>query len=480
MHMDRRRFVASLAAAGLTAARGHTVSGGAVTDDVDILERALRQLHPGLWRYSTASQLSRGFARLRQEFPRAATAAERYRVLSLFLARIRCGHTYANFYNQSSALQGALFSSRNRLPFHFRLLGDRMVVTRDQSGDSRLVPGTEILSIDGRSPAQIVAALMPYARADGHNDAKRRALLEVQGRDRFESFDIFYPLQFSVAPQFVLMARPPGSRQARRIEVAPIDLVARRAAMAHRSASDAATPAWTLSERDGVAILSMPTWSLYDSGWDWRAFLDHAFERIQRSRGLIVDVRGNEGGLDCGHEILARLIDRDLELQGVERRVRFRRTPPDLDPFLDTWDESFRTLGSQAEDIGDGFYRLPAEPEATRIVPKTPRCRAPTIVLIDAQNSSATFQFAQLVQIHRLGRLVGTPSGGNQRGINGGAFFFLRLPASGLEADLPLIGQFPRARRPDAGLTPDMTVGTTAQDIANGRDADLEIALQAI
>ena len=97
-------------------------------------------------------------------------------------------------------------------------------------------------------------------------------------------------------------------------------------------------------------------------------------------------------------------------------------------------------------------------------------------------NSSATFEFASAVQRHRLGTLVGQSTGGNQRGITGGAFFFMRLPKSGIEADVPLIGQFPvtTAPLPDAGLEPDVRVATTAADIAAGRDPELEEVLRRI
>jgi len=101
------------------------------------------------------------------------------------------------------------------------------------------------------------------------------------------------------------------------------------------------------------------------------------------------------------------------------------------------------------------------------------------VVLTDAQNSSATFQFAQRIQALGLGKLCGGATGGNQRGINGGAFFFLELPGSGLEADVPLIGRFPLTPKPDAGLTPDIAVEVTAQDIAAGRDRVMETALAA-
>lgn len=73
-----------------------------------------------------------------------------------------------------------------------------------------------------------------------------------------------------------------------------------------------------------------------------------------------------------------------------------------------------------------------------------------SLVLMEPQNRSTTFTFAQLVQHERLGRLIGEPTGGNRCGINSGAFFNIRLPGSKLEVDLPLIGTFPGVEQPDA------------------------------
>ena len=86
-----------------------------------------------------------------------------------------------------------------------------------------------------------------------------------------------------------------------------------------------------------------------------------------------------------------------------------------------------------------------------------------------------------------LGQLVGSPTGGNQRGINGGCYFFLRLPRTGLEADLPLIAYTPSTPDgrdlptvPDAGLTPDLLVRTTRQSLAAGADLELSAVLERI
>jgi hypothetical protein len=74
-------------------------------------------------------------------------------------------------------------------------------------------------------------------------------------------------------------------------------------------------------------------------------------------------------------------------------------------------------------------------------------------VLCDASNSSATFGFKQTCMDKVLATLVGQTAGGNRRGINGGAFVFLKLPASRLEVDLPLIASFPATPQPDAVIS---------------------------
>jgi hypothetical protein len=457
------------------------LNGAAARDDIAILRRAYTLLHPGLYRYNTPDMMAARFDQLERDVSADQSLGQAYLTLSRFLATVRCGHTYANFFNQSDTVAAALFQQRRFLPFHFRWLGGRIVVERNLSDDASLAPGTMISSIDGIATEQLLATLLPYTRADGSNDDKRRALLEVRGYDDIETFDVFHSLIFPASSDgFVLRVRTPTG-QSRSAKVAAHGPEDRKAAMQVRAEKNG--PEWTFEVRGEAGVLTMPNWALYNSKWDWRGWLDATLSDLVSSGagGLIVDLRGNEGGLDCGDHIIARLIDRDLTLDGDERRVRYRKTPADLDPYLDTWDKSFRDWGADAVDIGDGWFRLKSETgDADIIAAKGPRFKGKVVVLIDAQNSSATFQFAARIQALGLGRLFGQPTGGNQRGINGGAFFFLRLPGSGLEADLPLIGRFPRTPKPDAGLTPDVRVDLTAEDIASGRDRVMETALAAV
>lgn len=460
------------------------LKGPDLVADVDLLEKAYVALHPGLYRYSTAAQTAQRFDALRETLRPGASLPEAYLAFSRFAATVRCGHTYANFYNQSPALQKALFEQgHGRLPFHFRWLDGRMVVTRNGSEDASLIPGTEVLAVNDVPAHAILEQLLPLARADGANEGKRVAQLEVRGYDKFEAFDVFLPLVF---PQFGdrlrLRVTSPGERIAREITVSGLT-VQQRTAMRFSQIPEPDAQAWTLEfPRTDVALLRMPSWALYESKWDWRAFLDDVFTRLVKDdiKTLVIDLRGNEGGLSVGDELAAHLVQRPSPRVGYRQLVRYRSVPGELRPYLKTWDASFKDWGDYAQAHDDRYFVLTrwSKPDGTdSIQPRMPTYQGKVYVLIGAANSSATFEFAEQVKASGLATLVGQTTGGNRRGINGGAFFFLTLPNSGVELDVPLVGQFPITAQPDAGIEPDLSVNITPEDVASGRDTELEAVL---
>lgn len=477
--MNRRQLLAALAATSFSnfaraALPMPSATGDALANDIAIVRRALA-LHPGLNRYNTSIAIAAQLDQLAREFPASPDLAGRYLLLSRFLATIRDGHTYANFFNQKRVIATELFDRPTRVPFHFRWLDGRMVVTAH--GGATLPPGTIVDRLNGVRDRDILARLLPYTRTDGHNEAKRVSLLELRGTESIETFDVFHGLVYG-APlgeeHRIEATLPSGKLVAVVLHV--ISLAERRAQMvAKPETGDAPIWDWTVRP-DGVAVLSMPSWVLYNSKWQWEPWLTERLDTLPELKGLVVDLRGNEGGNDCGAPILARLIATRLTRDSGERLVRIRTTPADLDPYLDTWDDSFRRLGVDAVDLGNGFYRRPLVEGVDWIEPVTPRINRPVAALVGPVNSSATFQFASLAKRSGVVRLFGETTGGNLRGTIGGGFFFVRLPASGLEFDVPLIGYFPKGQRRDGGVIPDRRVQTTAADIAAGRDPTMSAA----
>ncbi len=487
-------MILPLALALAIAPQSATLSPQALQADLAIAKRALEALHTGLYRYQTPEQWSELNRKFEKRFGKPHTLGEAYVAFSEYLHPIRCGHTFCNFYNQGKTVSTALLSEANHLPFRFRWIGGKMVVTQCLLDRSDLPPGTIVNSVEGVPSSELLRKMMAITRADGRGEAKRLRTLDVQGGDRYEAFEVFLPLLFNVAPPYDLdVTLPTGKRTALQLPAPqPADL-----ARGQKPVNEQDQPWTTVRPRQDTALLTMPTWAMYNSKWNWAGWLDQTMDEIQRDgiQNLIVDLRGNEGGLDCGDSLLKRVVQKPITIAGAQRWVTYRKVPSDLDAVLDTWDPSFRNWGLAAQRrqqpkaaAGDPrpFYwltRFDDDGVARVIRPRGNRFTGRMFVLVDAVCSSATFQFASIVKQNRLATIVGETTGGNQRGINGGAFFFCRLPNTRIEFDIPLIATFPADDQPsvpDAGIEPDVRVVTTARDIAANRDPQMERVLSLI
>ncbi len=489
--LHRRRLFQLSGGLALTAALPRPAIGRAAADataedwreDVAILRQAWETMHPGLLRYNTGAQVTDRLDRLASAWATPGTFRERFLALSRVTASIRCGHTYPSPYNGGDGVVSRLYPDRALVPFRFRWIDGAMVVTHDDGHQGQFPRGAVVTAIEGVATGDLLARLIALARADGGNDGKRASLMEVRGDDRYETFDIHLPLILPIRDRAAFTLA-----DGRVVRAALLTLAERQARLP--TPTDAAQDAnpWTLDRGgDGIVRLTMPGWALYNSTFDWKTWLAGAMDDLtgDGARGLIVDLRGNEGGEDCGNIILSRLIERDLPLSRDQRWVRYRRAPEALHPYLDTWDRSFLDWGDQAVPSEDrpGFYRLTRFDDGaeTTLIPSAGRrFNGKVAVLCDASNSSATFGFCQSVKDNGLATLVGQTTGGNRRGINGGAFCFLKLPKSGLVVDLPLIASFPTTPQPDAGIVPDLVVPITTDAIAADRDNALAAATQRI
>ena len=410
------------------------------SSDAVLLEQALRALHPGLHRHQTPEQVDAHFAALRRDLSRdGVTTREAFLAISRLTAALRCGHTYPNPSNQSKAIRQALFENADQLPFTFRLDGRRMFVVADSS--STLAPGAEVTAIDGVPVPKILDAILPLIRGDGSNDGKR--LHDLQSA----SFDLYYPLVFpSSAPRAEISIRG-GQR-------GPLSVP--RVTRAQRGdAKQSADDQWQFENDGKVATLRLGTFTTWTMKRDWRAFLRESFAAARGAEKLVIDIRGNEGGdSDVIDELLRYMTAKPIAVTSWRELVRYRTIPEELAPHVSSWDDSYRDFGELPE-AGNGFFlRKEATPRTIDPAPQAFTGRLE--LLIDAANSSATFMLASIVKEQRLAKLIGRETGGNRRGTNGGRMVFLKLPSSGIEVDIPLVGYYPLTPQPDRGVEPDV------------------------
>jgi hypothetical protein len=293
IHLDRRHILTG--ASGLiataflpapTKAIGELLSSEAMRADIGILSDAYVSLHPGLYRYLTPAGFQQECRRLNRFASTARTLGDFYLALSVFTASIRCGHSFPNPANQTKAVSSALFGKPDRLPFAFTWQGQRMIVTADLGSGHHLPFGSEVVAIDGISTRNILAKMLPYARTDGSNDARKVADLGIPGDADEPTFDVLRALLFpSSGPSARVVARIAG--RAETIACPLMTAAARDGALRHPSKDS--PYGWTFEVRGQVGILTMPTWAVFHEKWDWQGFIDTSLDTaIDRQLSSIV------------------------------------------------------------------------------------------------------------------------------------------------------------------------------------------------
>lgn len=478
--------VASLAIAAaplLAAAPSEAPSAGrlSATDaarDLRILRRSLEALHPGLHRRLAPAQFAAEFSRADAEVADGSDVLEMYRLASRIAAAIRCGHTWTNPLNQGPAVQSAL-ADLPALPLRIRVIGNRWLVTA--SADPRVPAPSELLAIDGRGPGDLTAAFLPYLRADGDSDGKR--IDQLEGGAAGGALDRLLPQLFPPGDAgYHVRFRVPGQRP-REATVVALRAAHREAALA-AAGHPADSEAWRFEIDAGVAVLTLPTFAFWGDAFDWRGFLDRAFERLRAEniRQLVVDLRRNEGGsLDVADALLAQLLAAPLDVPGSRRVSAYERAPYVLVRFLDTWDYGFFDRTGKVRPSGDGRWSFIDPPAARRIVPVARPFGGRVAMLTGPRMSSSGFLVARDFQASGRGVLVGRPTGGSLRGLNGGELAWVTLPASGVAVDIPLVAAYAAGTEtatppPDRGVLPDIEVAIALEAVAEGRDPEMDAA----
>lgn len=463
-----------------------SISTEELQQDYQILKKALLNYHPGLYRYEDSLTIEGYFAALQNELKKEMSTKELYLTLSRFTAKLKCGHTYCNYYNQNGSIKDSIFNRNDKVPFTFNLFEKRMIIDKNLTSD-KLLDRAEIISINNNQIPAIIDSLLPYLKGDGNNNGKRIIDLELSGLGKFESFDIFFPLLFPpINNSYELVFKTKDNNVTQKIIVNSITRAERFSSMEKKYGQQPTTldDLWNfklLNEK--TAYLKLGTFVTNKFTIDWRKFLENAFSEIKSKKieNLIIDIRGNEGGDDEVNLVLGKyLASKSLVFPEYEQLLRYEKVDDGLKSYLNTWDDSFYDRTGKLIYLNNGLYTWKKSRGNNQINKNNKAFAGKVILLVNAANSSATFFLTNALQQNKIATIIGSETGGNRKGTNGGQLFFLRLPNSKIEIDIPLIAYFPKSEQPNRGLIPDIVVVPSIDDILNNKDKELEKALEVI
>jgi Peptidase family S41 len=454
--------------------------------DFAIARKSYEQMHPGLYKYQTKEAIDRAFEECKTALNHDQPLAEAYLNFHKLTSKFKCGHTYPNFYNQEEFLKKELFEQKVCLPFQFQLIEDRMLITH--SADSTLSDKIEVKTINGFAVSNVIKTLLPIVRADGSNDAKRRKLLEIGGQT-FEYFDIFFPMYFPLkTDSFELEIYDFNSKKTSKISVKALDRVKRNEILKAKYPESQLVNAKFNWFDNKTAIMQINNLAVYNKAFDFDKFYLNSVNEYNQKQGknLIIDIRKCEGGNTSEMIKLVRYLTKNnIEIKNEQDCWAYVKIDSTLKQYVDNKSWAFGWFNMNEKyftKLENGQYRSKDGDKSEVIIPEKINLEGTIYLLTSATNSSAGYIMADIFKKYHLATLVGQTTGGNQRGITAGAMFFMSLPNTKIEVDVPLIGMnYDLAKtRPDAGLSPDVYVKPNILDAVRGIDTEMEMVKKLI
>lgn len=475
--------------------RARTLDPAEMKHDIAIVRAVWENIHPGLYRYNTPKEIDKAFTLIDKATDNTIDQRRFFILLSQLAVKLHCGHTFVSYYNTKRIVKGNLYS-RVFLPIMFRIIGSQCVITHSLNEELHLKAGDELTTINGIPMNRIIDSLLTVSKADGkngHNKQLDNITIYPRdiGVDRYCLFDIFHPLFFKTnlndedytltvktSQGVVKNLQCKGLTKQQRYEL----YIKKYGELPQNENS------WYIKEiSPTTALFRLGDFATYRWKFDFNKYLDSVFILLKNKnyKNLIIDIRQNEGGADEARDaVLSYMTSKSIGCANPIRYLyRTLSVTDSLHQYLDTWDDNFKKPKSANEYklVEQGYYESQMPEDKCNEIKSNPNYFSGKIYLItDATNSSATFIMADAVKRNKLATIVGEKTGGTQQGINGGQLFFLYLPNSMMEMDIPIIYQAPTSKRPDDGIQPDIEVKTTASDIAQNRDPQLEYILRRL
>lgn len=442
------------------AAQVHSIEPGLLHPDslkldLDSMYRQLQANHPDLYANRDKAGTDIDFRSLRSAIKGPMTRQEFSVLVSSFLSGFRDGHSFVSVDFDSGDF--AQYAKSHR----FFPLGVRIIDQRLYCADNRYVKeisnGTEITQIQGRAVADILAELKAIWPADG--DAAAVAITE-----RLFIYGLWWRYQWGDETEIVIH----DNGQKRQLKLSGITKPELLDLMFNKG-----QPRQLHIFPDyNLAVVEIRN---YSSVKQSTAFIDSCFTVIKEKHLTYValDLRNNGGGNSAIGDYFLSQISR--KPYNTIRSKYWRIGPLVMALPADHWMikaiDKFRERAKK-----EGEYLV--SPDLALSVSDTPKDSvffSPDhfFLLTSARTFSSAHMTAMAVKCGELGTIIGQPTG--ERLDLTGEILEYELPRSGLIIVIPTAAyRAACGNGKQVGVSPDVIVTTTIEDIRRGNDPELE------
>lgn len=250
------------------------------------------------------STIERAFQLAEKNFDRPLSLLEQFKIYSLTLAVIQCGHTQIH---PNNAVFKEWLTARKSLPIDYYLLGKRLIVGKllqndidemqrenpFQGKEQDIPAGAEILSIDHLTVPEMMSEMALFMPSDENGMDFRY----FQASQLFEFYrHVALPFdEDTVAVSYIFK----GDTQTVSLAVgrAPVYTINERLFKSAKAYKEESDDFGKFKIEQGCGYFRFKTFKI-SHGKKYDAFLESSFKQLKRRRikKLIVDLRGNTGG----------------------------------------------------------------------------------------------------------------------------------------------------------------------------------------
>lgn len=444
-------------------------------EDLHFMHQVLDEAHPGMYRYTSKDRFEALFDSVAKTLNRPMTQQEFFVAATPLIVALKDGHVK---WMPRERKHGQYYYNLDQLfPLELHFTGKQGHLVYNMAGTSAIPVGAEIVSINGLPTEKMVEKLLPTVFfSDGNSQAVKWLSL-----DKFLPF--YYGTYIGASRSYEIAFRAPGSSSVQTAQVPAVTLETIQKLEKERE-KPKQPPIRVAYKDQNTALLSIDNFNIYKNEMDVEKVMKDIFWQMnaKNTQHLIIDLRGNEGGIDkWGALLYSYLTDKkfryyDSMLVPKKEKFTFEKNIiwlPGMYPL-------YRRLISKTKG-GNFTFRFKKTLREQK--PQKNPFKGEVYILTDGYSFSVTSEFCAIAHHHKRATFIGRETGGGYYGNTSGFHVPVKLPNTDLELAVPQWNYFMAVSgypHKDRGILPDYPVEYTAQDLIQKRDVDLEFTMELI
>lgn len=462
-------------------------------DDVDYAYEKLKELHPNLFWYISEKNLNKKFDSLKLSITDSLSPVDFYFKIQPVVADVREGHLavripgkrYSNKEIRGMKNKKGLFT---RLEYYVE--NQKLFVKANKDSIENILPGTEILAINGVPVENYIKKYRKLMTSDGYNSTFYPYYLKDSFFNYYSAENGFMDsakieTRYEDVIKTVHLTRESKSEADKEKDKAQKKLNTEKRTNDYVAATDSYNRTFKYLDEDStIAYIKVKSFSRSYSD----RFYKETFQKIKDKKAthLVIDVRENYGGsLSEINNLYSYLAKEPFTLVNKPEMTSkysplktnyFRKTSPVgylikgiLSPFVFT-----RQLfvGKKGKD-GKVYYRMKQSKETK---PKETAFHGKVYVLINGGSFSASSIITSKLKNDQRAILVGEETGGANDGTVAGFYSYQSLPNSKLQLPIGLLLVQPNIdfTGTKKGVRPNVEILNNLESTLNKQDPQLD------